>query len=52
VCTSSRVGATWTAERRSTSSREFVMARKELVFFIAMGGLVLVVIVAVVSRFV
>jgi hypothetical protein len=45
-------GLTWIAGRRPTSSKEYVMERKELAFFIAMGGLVLVAIVAVVSRFV
>jgi hypothetical protein len=36
----------------SISSKEHVMERKELAFFIAIGGLVLVTIVVVVSRFV
>jgi hypothetical protein len=38
--------------RRPTPVEEHVMERKELVFFIAMGGFVLAVVVAVLSRFV
>ena len=39
---------------RSTSSKECVMveSRKELFFFIAVGGLVVVAVVAVITRFV
>ena len=40
--------------RRSTSSQENVMidSRKELYFFIAVGGLIVVAVTAVVTRFI
>jgi hypothetical protein len=52
VCTSSGAGLTWTAGRCPTSSKEYVMESKELAFFIVLGGLVLVAIVVVVTRFI
>jgi hypothetical protein len=40
------------APRRPIPSKEFVMDRKELAFFVVLGGLVLVAIAVVVTRFV